>query len=283
MPFNWFGMMKLVRKLSKSLDVKIVWTIHNLLPHNPRYGSFEKDKEAMRYMAEWADVGIVHSERTKEEFYEMFDVNLPLYVIPHGNFNEYVKIIPSEVARNKLRITEDKIVLFILSPDRWVKGIKTFIEVVNQLPTDYLGLIAGRCKDPEIKRYILNAIKKDPKKFIVDLRYLSSEEVSYYFGAADIFFMPYERITTSGSVMFALAHKKPIISTPQGNLYMLVKNGVNGYLCNTKEEMIERILSIDRNTAKKMGEKSYEIAAQYDWKNITKETIKIYNKVLGNF
>jgi len=280
MPFNRFFMMKAIRKLSEKLNIKMVWTIHNLLPHLSRYGSIEKDKEAMKYMADWASVGIVHCEKTKEEFYEMYGIDLPLFVIPHGNFNEYVDIKDPTESREKLNISEDKIVLLMVPPNRWTKGIKTFIKVINRLPNNYLGILAGRCNDNTIKEYIMREYKKNPDKFLVNLEYISKEEIGYYFAASDIFFMPYEKITTSGSVIYAMGFKKPIISTPKGNLYQLVKNGVNGFLCGTKEEMIEKIMSIDRDKARKMGEKSYEIAKRFDWKEIAKRTVEVYKWVM---
>ncbi|MCK4732667.1 MAG: glycosyltransferase family 4 protein [Methanophagales archaeon] len=280
MPFNRFFMMKFVRKLSNSLNVKIVWTIHNLIPHIPRYGSIEKDVEAMKYMATWASAGIVHCEQTKKDFYEHYGLDLPLFVIPHGNFNEYAKIKASDESRRRLGISADKTVLLMLPPNRWTKGIKTFIEVIKKLPDDYVGLLAGICENPAIRKYIENESRNNPHKFLTRLDYIPNEEVGYYFAASDIFFMPYERITTSGSIINAMAYKKPIISTPQGDIYTLVENGVNGYLCNTAEEMIEKIKSIGRETAEKMGGKSYEIAERFDWRDIAKQTLRIYQKVM---
>jgi glycosyltransferase involved in cell wall biosynthesis len=280
MPFNWFFMMKLVRKLSSSLDIEIVWTIHNLTPHIPRYGSIEKDKKAMKYMATWASAGIVHCEQTKKDFNEQYGLDLPLFVIPHGNFNEYATIKSLAESRRRLAISPDKMVLLMLPSNRWTKGIKTFIEVIKKLPDDYVGLLAGICENPAIRKYIDKEHRNNPNKILAHLNYIPAEEIGYYFGAADIFFMPYERITTSGSVIHAMAYRKPIISTPKGNLYMLVENGVNGYLCNTVEEMIEKIKSIGRETAEKMGGKSYEIAERFDWRDIAKQTLRIYQKVM---
>ena len=281
MPFNRFLTMKLIRKLTDLLNIKMVWTIHNLIPHKPQYGSIEKDKEAMKYMASWASAGIVHSEKTKEDFYERFGVDLPLFVIPHGHFNEYAKIKASDESRRRLDISPDKTVLLMLPPNRWTKGIRDFIEVIKKLPDNYIGILAGICKNPLIRAYINKECRNHPNKFLTRLDYIPNAEVGYYFAASDIFFMPYERITTSGSLINAMAYKKPIISTPQGNIHTLVENGMNGYLCNTVEEMIEKIKKIDRVTAAKMGEKSYEIAKKNDWGDIAKQTIKVYERIIG--
>jgi len=279
MPFNKFFMMKMVKKISEKTNIKMVWTIHNLLPHTPRYGNIDTDKEAMRYMASWASAGIVHCEKTKEDFYKSYKIDLPLFVIPHGNFNDFAYIKSSDEARDRLNISQDKIVLLMFPPNRWTKGIETFVKVVKKLPHNYIGLLAGNCEDPSIRSYLYKVKRKYPHKFLTFLRYIPDNEVGYYFAAADIFFIPYERVTTSGSVMYAMAYKKPIVSTPKGNLYMLVKNGVNGYLCGNVKEMITAIKGIDRDKAAKMGEKSRRIAAKFNWIDIARDTIKVYKYV----
>ncbi len=283
MPFNWFYMMRMVRKISGFIKAEMVWTIHNLIPHEPRYGSTEKDIEAMKYMANWAVAGIAHCEKTKEEFHQIYRKDMPIFVIPHGNFNKYTTpfIKDPEESRKKLNIPPDKIVLLLFPANRWNKGIKMFIDVVKKLPEEYMGILAGKCKNTEIKNYIKRETQKNRDKFIVNLGYLTDEEAGYYFSASDIFFMPYTYITTSGSVMYALGFKKPVISTPKGNLYQLVKNGINGFLCENEEEMIEKILSIDRETARKMGEESYRIASQpqFNWREIAKKTISVYEYI----
>ena len=80
--------------------------------------------------------------------------------------------------------------------------------------------------------------------------------------------------------MNAMSYGKPIITTPLGHLKLLVKNGINGYLCSNEKDMIDRIKSIDIEIAAKMGKESYNIAKQYSWEEYTDKTLDIYNKLL---
>jgi glycosyltransferase involved in cell wall biosynthesis len=280
-PFNWYFMITSVRRLCDNYGIKMVWTIHNLKPHNPQFCN-NMDVIAMRYIADWADAGIVHCERTKHEFQELYGESLPLYVIPHGNFNEYVELRVRNAARRRLDIPEEKIVLLMFPPNRWNKGIRTFIEVLERLPSNYIGIMAGQCRDRAIRKYILEQKKVLKNRLIVNLNYVTSDETHDYFAAADIFFMPYDDITTSGSVIHAMSYAKAIISTNKGNLYELVNNGVNGYLCESPDEMIQVIKSIDVEMAKKMGEMSRKIAERFDWDDIAVKTIQIYKSLNSN-
>ncbi|MDH7508612.1 MAG: glycosyltransferase family 4 protein [Methanomassiliicoccales archaeon] len=280
-PFNWYHLIAPVRKLCDNYGIKMVWTIHNLRPHKPQFGD-DRDFIAMRYIADWADAGIVHCERTKREFQELYGDSLPLYVIPHGNFNEYVELRERNSARRRLGIPEEKIVLLMFPPNRWNKGIRTFIEVLKQLPSNYIGIMAGQCRDRAIKEYILRQEDTLKNRLIVNLNYVTPDKTHDYFAAADIFFMPYDDITTSGSVIHAMSYAKAIISTDKGNLNELVSNGINGYLCETPGEMIQVIKSIDVETAKKMGEMSRKIADGLDWDDIAVKTMQVYRSLDGN-
>ena len=67
-----------------------------------------------------------------------------------------------------------------------------------------------------------------PNRILTNLKYIPSDKLDYYFWATDIFFMPFEKITTSSSVMYAIPYKKLIKTNPHGHLNMIVKNGING-------------------------------------------------------
>lgn len=279
-PFNWYFMMHFVRRFCYKHGIRMVWTIHNLRPHITQF-SMEKDKLAMRFMTEWAEAGIVHYEGTKHKFQELYGNSLPLHTVLHGNFNEYIEIRPKDDARHRLGIPCDKYILLMFPPNRWSKGIRTFINVLEYLPGNYIGVMAGECRDRGIRKYLYNEKKRFGNRLVLDLNFVPIEKTHDYFSAADIFFMPYDDITTSGSVVYAMGYGKPIISTPRGNLPQLVKNGVNGYLCETTFDMKEAILSIDAKTADKMGRKSRSIIERFDWDEIARKTIEIYRSLDG--
>jgi len=281
LPFNWFFMMKIIINLCYLLDIKIAWTIHNLEPHISQFSNIKNDKLAMKYMAKHASIGIVHSESIKKNFIQMYGNILDVHVIHYGNFFEFVKTKERNYSRQKLKIPDNKIVQLFFPPNRWGKGIKTFIEVIEKLPENYIGLFIGKANNKEIRKYIIDKSIKIPNRILTNFEYISSDELGYYFSASDIFFMPFEKITTSSSVMYAMSYEKPIISTPKGHLELLVKNGVNGYLCNNTKEMIKKIESINIQRAADMGKESYKIVKKYTWEDYTTKTIEIYNKIIG--
>jgi len=280
LPFNRYSLMRLVRRLTEVLGIKVVWTIHNLVPHFVMYGSENIDRRAMNEIVEWADTGIIHTETSRSRFHSEYGNGLALTVIPHGNFLEYTKLISRMEARRTLSIQEESFVVLFLGPDRWEKGIRSYINVVERLPDEFMGLIAGMCNNQEIRDFIEERTSTNKHKFKMMLGTIPRERLGYFYEASDLVFMPFERITTSASIIDAMGFKKAIVTTRKGDLEELIQTGTNGYLCDDEDEMYRAIMSMDSEQAEKMGEASYDIVKKLDWESIAERTEKLYNEVL---
>jgi glycosyltransferase involved in cell wall biosynthesis len=288
-PFSCYWIQPIVLNLCKLFNLKIVWTVHNIEPHFTRYTQ-KKDVMSYKRMIRHSKGLIFHSERSQDEFRKIYDTYFGLEsVIPHGNYNE---IAPKNLIENTkefkakcrktLGLSDDKILLLLFPANRWTKGIKNFVDIVKRLDKKYIGILAGRCKDPEIQDYLSKINKKHPSKFIIQTGYASKKRMDTIFGATDIFLIPYTKITTSGSVLTALAYQLPIMSTNLGNIDMLVKNGYNGFICGNNDEFIKKIKSLDKSSLLMMGKKSRLIATKYDWETIAKDTKNFYSKIITN-
>jgi beta-1,4-mannosyltransferase len=283
LPFNRYSLMRLVRRLTDVLGIKVVWTIHNLVPHFVMYGSENIDRRAMKEIVEWADAGIIHTETSRSRFHSEYGNGLALTVIPHGNFLEYTKLVSRMESRRTLSIHEESFVVLFLGPDRCEKGIRSYINVVERLPDGFVGLIAGRCDNQEIRDFIEERTSTNKHRFKVILETIPRERLGYFYGASDLVFMPFERITTSASIIDAMGFKKAIVTTRKGDLEELIQDETNGYLCDDEEDMYRSIMSMDVELAERMGEASYEMVKKLDWDNIAERTEKLYLEVLkGN-
>ena len=75
------------------------------------------------------------------------------------------------------------------------------------------------------------------------------------------------------------------ITYSSGDAIYIIKNGVNGFLCNSMEEIIEKInyLTENKNRLQEMGENAYNtIHEQFDWSNSVKEMDDILRKFEEN-
>ncbi len=281
-PFTDMGSLRLVTKLCPAFGIKMVWTIHNLMPHNVQFGSEEKDKESMLLMEHWADKGVMHSTRARQAFGETYGTGLDIDIIHHGSYVGMVNPLDPIEQRLRLGIPNDTLAVLMFGPSRWNKGIKEFLEVVSHLPDGCVGLVAGDCRDPEIRSLIQNYKDRFPDKFILDLRDLSQREVAGYYAASDILLMPFERITTSSTIIEAMSFGRPVMTKNKGDMYEWVRNGKTGFLIDSPDEMIERLSHLNRADALEMGRNAARLAGERTWGETARRYAEVYRSVMDS-
>lgn len=267
--------------LWKKLGVKIVYTTHNLLPHDTGRKFYKIYKKVYNI----ADVLICHVNSTKAGLEKEFNINPDkIRIIPHGPLFENFSEISKEDACKKLEIPNKKNVLLLgfIKPYKGVEFlIDTWKKVTERLPDAQL-IICGKGKEDYIKSITEKIDSLNLNDFIqTKFRFLTTEEVPLYHYASDVIVFPYKKIDQSGALYTAMATKKPIITTKVGGFKEIIRQGDNGYLVeygNTDEfsaKMIE--LLNNKKIMLEMGNVNYNlIKDKYSWYNIADKTIDIY-------
>ncbi len=199
--------------LARWMGVRVVYTVHNLQAHHEP-GSFyvSLNRLANRLVFAWADAVHVHSRHVAEVVAQSYGRTRNVFVIPHGN---YVGWYPNAVSRAEARLRlgvpgEDFVYLFLgqIAP---YKGLENLVESFVSLddPSAWL-VIAGRVDKADYGAHIA-AMARHPR-----VRYrpgfVPDEDVQVYFNAADVAVFPYQKITTSGSILLALSFGCPVIA-----------------------------------------------------------------------
>lgn len=163
---------------------------------------------------------VVHSEADKELISTQYGIDPGrITVIPHGLYDQYPVIEPGE-AKMRIGIGEKYCILFfgLLRP---YKGVTNLIEAFESLPADVRSevhlLIAGEAWEDHAS--VTRALQSEYRKqiTIVD-RYISDEEISLYFSAADVLVIPYIRASQSGVAHIGMAFGLPIVASKVGGL-----------------------------------------------------------------
>jgi hypothetical protein len=96
----------------KLLGYKLVWTVHNVLPHEPQTSN---DAFITRFTARIASATIVHSQHTIDEMKQVGASTGKAVIIPHGNYDGmYPAHLTRAEARKKLGLgSGEKVVLFL--------------------------------------------------------------------------------------------------------------------------------------------------------------------------
>lgn len=203
----------------KILGYKLVWTAHNVLPHESIFGG-SLELAARRWLVKLADFVIVHSESTIEELGKIGLYPKKCVTIPHGS---YVGVYPNEISRTEARknlgLRKDKFTYLFLGQIRDYKGLDTLLDVYSKIRTeDTVLVIAGACREPELRKLLSDC--SDTSVLWHD-GVVPNEELQNYFNATDVVVLPFKKITTSGSALLALSFGKAVIVPAMGDLAKL--------------------------------------------------------------
>src|SRR6266576_1814586 len=275
-------------KLLKWFRFNIVYTAHNLLPHDQ---DTPKNRDFYRKIYQLADRLIVHAESNKKEMIEIFKIDpKKISVIQHGSNGLFFSHggISRERAREHLGIPSDKRVILFFGLIKRYKGIEYLVQAFEEIRNrveDVLLLIAGRVceEDDQLRRdYSTSLTQLASAK---DVRwvneYISFDEVGYYFSTADVVVLPYTKSSQSGVLLSSLAAGMPFVVTYSGGLAEVVENGRSGFVVPPKDanalaKAITQLLKSPDLLAH-MGKEAKLLAeTTYSWKALALKTMDIY-------
>jgi glycosyltransferase involved in cell wall biosynthesis len=259
----------------KGLGIKVIWEMHNILPH----GYVENDKNNCQWFYEKADAIIFHSGDDIQRAKALFstDTDKIHTIIPHGNFNgSYENTISKKEARRHLSIPDDDRALLCFGFIRKNRGYEYLIEAVKDMKNTIV-VIAGKPEDKDVCKKLLVYEKRLPQLRLF-AKWIPDEEIQYYFNASDIVVLPYTDITTSGVIPLAYAFSRPVITTNIGGLKDVV-NDDTGIIVPTKDaealrNAIEHIFSRDLLA---MGKCAYEYSRkEFSWESNAQKIKELY-------
>jgi glycosyltransferase involved in cell wall biosynthesis len=191
--------------------VAVVWTVHNLAPHEPLHPRIEC--QLQRTVLRIADAAIVHSEHARARVASRLGHPQKLHSIPHGN---YLGAYPpatrtASVLRKALGLKPDAFVYLSFGQVRAYKRLPELLDAFRSLPDENVALlIAGEPRDPREEARVRERAAQDPR-VVLDLRRIPVEEVAEIHRAADAAVFAYDGMFSSGSVLLALSQGLPVI------------------------------------------------------------------------
>lgn len=259
----------------KKLGYKLVWTAHNVLPHEK---IFIDDTAARKDLVKYTDTVIGHSSKTFKELIKIGVVPKKYVVIPHGNYLDvYQNTITKEEARERLGLSMNEFIFLFFGQIRDYKGVDTLVAAYKELNRPFTRLIvAGKCNNQHLKLLLERAMVSHKVKFFN--KYISDEEIQNYFVAADVTALPFKSVTTSGSVMLSLSFGKPVIVPNIGDLMDLPETVCYKY-DNSEIKNLTSILEKVQQNREELKIKT-EMTTSYienvSWEDIAKRTIKVF-------
>lgn len=254
---------------ARLLGVKLVWTLHNILPHDTTM--LPVHRFCQRFLArrcEWVRV-FAHSSVAKAAE----ELKIPeekFCVVPEGSYTEvYPNVISREEARQRLKIPSQTRVFLYIGLIKPYKGILELIRAFNQLGReDSTLIIAGKIMD---NGYGDQIRKELTSRVVLHDRFVPAPELQYYFNAADVVVLPFRRIENSGSVIMAMGFRKPIICPAEGVLKERLLYQTD-WLYNSPQELeatLRKVLDASPEALNTTGITNFKALSSYRWEDFT--------------
>ena len=251
-------------------NCKLVWTPHNIIPHDSKYLKvhqfcrrfFARNMEWIRLFSDVSLSPAVNELKCNKDKFK---------VIPEGS---YVGYYPNDVSRTEARkylnIPDDKLVLLYTG---FIKPYKGITDLIKSFKKSYPGnanavlIIAGKVVKAD---YFIKIRELLNENIILIDRFIKNDELQYFFNAADVIVLPFKKIENSGSVILAMSFMKSIIAPKMGVLTKRLKNQPELLYTENVEESFNVLKQLTSENIGQIGEKNYQELARYRWSDFSK-------------
>ena len=263
---------------ARQLGYRIVWTMHNLYPHERPFP--EMDHLGRLLVCRLADAAIAHCGHAAERLRELFFWEDEVQVIPHGNFIDvYPNEISKEEARAKLDLPQDAFVYLFFGNARTYKGIHTLIEAFGRAATDdaLLLLMTRVTFNRDYAEELQQLAEQDGRVRLSTSPYFADADFQLYLNAADVVTLPFSEVLTSGSAITALGFGKPMILPKLGCLPELINEQIGILYDAADESALERaMVEIRQRDIEAAGRAAKARAESLDWRGIAARIAEVY-------
>ena len=259
---------------SRLLGYRLVWTVHNLLPHDSRY--FAHDLVARNLLARLTRLA-VHGESAKHLFRTKFHVNRPITVVPHGSYvGAYPNETTREEARARLRLPKGSRVYLCFGNIKPYKGIPGLLEIFQRFKGEQnILLVAGKPSHQALLERI-RARQQADDRIRLHARYIPDEEIQHFFKASDFVVLPYSEILTSGVAILAQSFGRFIVAPDKGCMRDLIPDRTGLLFRNGSAGLLRALEETERLDPANCEKLALEAAAQLTWESIARRYRQLY-------
>lgn len=250
----------------------------------------------VRRMAHHAD-GLIVTNQADEAALTAAAIPTPLCQIPIGsNINAYQ---PHEIelqdVRESLGLKPNDVLLAYFGFVNESKGADTLITALAELDKRFhVVFVGGRTgsSDTDNNALFLAHLQRLIDAFKLEKRvhwtgFLSDVRVSAHLCAADLVVMPYKDGVSlrRGTLMAALAHGRPLLSTLPTHPVPELRHGENAWLIPpanpTELTAAIRLLAADASLRGRLGHAAQQVAQGFTWDKIATQTADFCQKLLA--
>jgi len=270
-------------ELCRKRGIKIVLTVHDLLPHD----TADTYVETFRDLYSMVDGIICHSDHIKTRLAAEFSVAPEkISVIPHGPFFYDLPELDSNKALQGVASEPGQVVVLwqgIIFPYKGIDLLLNAWQKVEAVSEDACLVIAGT-GTPELLEQIRAQVERLGLKLVnLHLRFITTQELVALYRAADVVVYPYRAITTSGALATGLALGKAIVASDLPVFRELLTTRENALLVDSQNsaELADALIELIRNSSLRMQLASNVREMNFgdeSWLSIASRTAAVYER-----
>jgi glycosyltransferase involved in cell wall biosynthesis len=255
-----------VARIAKSNGkTKVISLADNIIPHEKRPG----DTIFTKYFCKSVNGFLVMSDSVGKDA-KSFAPLKPVVYSPHPIFDNYGPIVGRSKSLEHLNLDSESRYLLFFGFIRDYKGLDILLEAIaderiKSMPVKLI--VAGEFYGNGDK-YIALIDKYGLKNSVIlHNKFISNEDVKYYFGASDLVAQPYKTATQSGISQLAYHFEKPMLVTNVGGLPEIVEDGKVGYVVEVSVDATANAIVdfFEKNRLKNMTEGVRENKGLFTW------------------
>lgn len=257
--------------------IRLVWTVHNLEPHEPVHPRLEALLGML--VSRISHAVVAHSAYARRRIHERWGSAVKVTVIPHGN---YIGVFAGPQGtradiRRSLGIPDDAYVFLAFGQVRAYKRLTDLVTSFRALARDDVRLlIVGKPVVAEEARRLHEAADADGR-VLLDLREVPDGEVSGIHLCADAAVLAYRDVFSSGALLLALSFGLPVIAPNVGTAAELVGTEAGELFApGGLTVALGSALGADHWGRSKAAT---AVARQYGWDRVASETASLYRRL----
>ena len=272
-----------------------LFTFHTLGAAKNKTGIGEDESElriaSEREIVQSCDRIIALTDNEKKELIQYYDaVSQRISIIPCGVNLDLFKPVNKELARNELKLGNNKIILFVGRLDK-LKGIEKLLIALNKITASILpSLIVVGGDDysrNEMKELQMMTQDLGIRNRVTFVGSIIQEKLPLFYNAADICVIPSYYESFGMVALESLACGTPVLATNVGDMKNIIRSSELGYVIDDNSpgnlaNKISEILSQNENYAQNI-EVRRSVMAEYNWSVISDLILAEYDNSLNNF
>ena len=252
--------------------VGIVWTAHNLRPHEPNRPAGEALLTGFVLLV--AHKVIVHSAYARRRLTRGLPDRGKVAVVPHGN---YIGAFPA-AAPHTARAEGRPFTFLSFGQIRPYKQLPELVRCFRALESpDVRLVIAGK---PVVASELdaIRVVTEDDPRVVIDPRMVPDDEVAALHQGADAAIFSYREVFSSGALLLALSYGLPVVAPVKSSAPELVlAPGLESFAPGELASALRRMLDGDHQARRAAALRS---AQEYPWSGVARETIEVYRAAI---